>query len=317
MKEPTLLKTGQVRVADIEKGSRLRPASEAGVQSIIASIGELLVMKDALHVRQKKGGKLVLIAGLHRLEAVERLGWEMVEAKVWTDVTDDWARMMEIDDNLAGAELNALDTAVFLAARKAVYERLHPETKYATGAALAAKRWDATDTMSVAFVTATANKFNLTDRHVRRLIAAGSRLSPKDTQLLRASPRQVTLMDLGVIAKVGEAVERYSIVAALAEGRAKSAADARRMYSAANGGVSKAVRSPVDVEFLALSAAWARASEAARLRFIDDHEPALSSRLQKVRDAKLINGKLGLAEDDPAGQAVLDKRDRKLGGVTP
>ncbi|HPT48548.1 MAG TPA: hypothetical protein PLM07_21900, partial [Candidatus Rifleibacterium sp.] len=54
---------------------------------------------------------------------------EEIAAHIWTDVTDDWARLMEVDDNLAGAEMNALDTAVFLAERKKVYEKLHPETK--------------------------------------------------------------------------------------------------------------------------------------------------------------------------------------------
>ncbi len=315
MNEPTLLGKSRVLIKDIDRGDRLRPASAAGVASIVASIRELGVMKDVPHLRQRKDGRLTLIAGLHRIEAAEELGWDELDVKIWTNVTDDWARLMEIDDNLAGAELNALDTAIFLATRKAVYERLHPETK--RGVAGAKGRWDATATNAVAFVTATANKFGLKERQVYQMVAAGSRLSATDASALRGAKRQVTLKDLTDLSKVGEPGERYSIVVALAEGRAKSAADARRMYSAANGGVSKAVRSPVDVEFMALSAAWARASEAARLRFIDDHEPALSSRLQKVRDAKLINGKLGLAEDDPAGQAVLDKRDRKLGGVTP
>ncbi|MBL9057471.1 MAG: DUF935 family protein, partial [Rhodobacteraceae bacterium] len=133
--------TGLVPVADIDTRNRLRPVSTAGVESIIASIGEVGVMKDPIHVRRKKGGQLVLIAGGHRLEAAKRLGWIEIEAKVWVDVTDDWSRMMEIDDNLAGAELNPLDTALFLAARKEVYERLHPEARAKTGAALAAWAW--------------------------------------------------------------------------------------------------------------------------------------------------------------------------------
>lgn len=129
MKSPTLQMTGLVPVAEIQDLNRLRPVSEAGVEALKASIAETGVMKDAIHVRRKKGGVLVLIAGAHRLEAARQLGWTEIEAKVWVDVTDDWSRLMEIDDNLAGAEMGPLDTAVFLAERKAVYERLHPETK--------------------------------------------------------------------------------------------------------------------------------------------------------------------------------------------
>jgi ParB family chromosome partitioning protein len=125
VKEPKLLQIDQVAVADVDASGRLRPVSEAAVESLIQSITELGVMKDAIHVRKRKDGRMVLIAGAHRLEAAKRLGWEVIPAKVWTEVTDDWARLMEVDDNIAGAELNPLDTAVFLATRKAVYEKLH------------------------------------------------------------------------------------------------------------------------------------------------------------------------------------------------
>ncbi|MGP9791490.1 ParB/RepB/Spo0J family partition protein [Roseinatronobacter sp. NSM] len=269
MKTPRLMQIDRVSVSDIEVSNRLRPVSEAGVESIIASIQETGVMKDAIHLRQKKGGKLVLIAGGHRLEAAKRLGWTEIEAKVWADVTDDWAQLMEIDDNIAGAELCPLDTAVFLAARKRIYEKLHPESKHAVGAALAAKRWDATDTMSVAFTAATAEKFGMSDRHVRRLIAAGGRLDPRDIALLRKAPKPVTLKDLAEIAKINETVERYDVVAALSEGRAKSAADARKKRNAAD--KNAPIEDPVEAAFNALKKAWLRAPMAAKKRFLLEH----------------------------------------------
>lgn len=274
MAEPRLMKIDRVKVGEVLVTARLRPVSEAGVESLLASIDEIGVMKDAIHVRQKKVGQLVLIAGAHRLEAAKRLGWDEIEAKVWADATDDWARLMEIDDNIAGAELNPLDTALFLAERKRVYEKLHPETKH--GAAGAAARWDATDTMSVAFTTATAEKFGMTDRHVRRLIAAGSRLDPRDVQLLRNAPRQITLKDLGEIAKIGEVTERYEIVEALANGRAKSAADARRQWKNEQGHPTP-VEDPVETALKALKSAWTRAPKEARRRFVRDHGEALAA----------------------------------------
>lgn len=270
MKSPTLMTINRVKVADVVVRERLRPASEAGVESLIASITETGVMKDAIHVRNTKGG-LRLIAGLHRLEAARRLGWEEIEAKVWTDVTDDWARIMEIDDNLAGAEMNALDTAVFLATRKAVYERLHPETKRGVAGALG--RWDATDIVSVAsFSKATSEKFGIDERHVRRLVAAGAKLTPKDAAELRAAPRQITLKDLSVIAKIGSPADRYSVVEQLAAGRSKSAAAALKSLS---GGDAPPPEPPVEAQFKALSTLWSRTSAAARRRFADDHREAL------------------------------------------
>lgn len=265
-KSPRLMQIDRVPVADIDVSNRLRPVSEAGIESIMASIQETGVMKDAVHLRQKKGGKLILIAGGHRLEAAKRLGWAEIEAKVWADVTDDWARLMEIDDNIAGAELSPLDTAVFLAERKRIYEKLHPETKHAVGSALAAKRWDATELGSVAFATATAEKFGMTDRQVRKIVAAGGNLDPRDIMLLRQAPKPVTLKDLTEIAKISGPVERYDVVAALSEGRAKSAADARRLRNAASGDTP--VEDPVEAAFRALDKAWQRAPMAAKKRFL-------------------------------------------------
>lgn len=263
MTEPVLLKIASVPVADIDTRSRLRPVSVAGVASIVASIHELGVMKDAVHVRRRKDGRMVLIAGAHRLAAAVELGWAEIEAKVWAGVTDDWARLMEIDDNLAGAELDALDTAVFLAARKAVYERLHPETK--RGVAGAKGRWDATELSSVAFVTATAAKFGKTERQIRKIVAAGTMLSPKDVQLLRAATRPVTLNDLMAIAKIGEAPVRYEAVAAFSEGRSRSIREAVKARTA---GIVPAPKNKVDEDFKRLSTAWERAPMAAKKRFL-------------------------------------------------
>lgn len=273
MKSPTLQMAGPVPVADIKTTNRLRPVSAAGVEALKASIKETGVMKDAIHLRRKKGGVLVLLAGGHRLEAARQLGWETIEAKVWVDVTDDWARLIEIDDNLAGAEMGPLDTAVFLAARKQVYERLHPETKRGVAGALA--RHSATDIVSVAsFVAATADKFGLSDRHVRRLVEAGTKLGI-DSARLRHCPRPVTLKDLMEISKVGSPTERYAVIDALREGRARSAGEARRVWAAKEKGLVACAKDPVEDGFNALMKAWSRAPLAARKRWLFENAKAI------------------------------------------
>jgi ParB family chromosome partitioning protein len=268
MKTPKLLQQGPIAVSDVQIAGRLRPVSEAGVASLVRSIEETGVMKDAIHVRQGKNGKLTLIAGAHRLAAATKLGWTEIEAKVWADVSDDWARLMEIDDNLAGAEMNALDTAVFLATRKEIYERLHPEAKHG-GDRRSPKFRNQTDTMSVwSFAEATAEKFGLSDRQIRRLVAAGIALGPDQVRSLRAAPQQVSLKDLQDIAKIKATGDRYAVIERLSFGRAKSAADAlRSLRSEAD---PKPPTSKQDKEFLALMTAWTRAGADARRRFLDE-----------------------------------------------
>lgn len=261
---PTLMQIDKVPVAEVIVRDRLRPVSEAGVESLIASITEIGVMKDAIHVRKKKDGQLYLMAGGHRLEAATRLNWVHVPAKVWTDVTNDWARMVEIDDNLAGAEMNALDSAVFLATRKEVYERLHPETKRGVAGGLA-RQGSASELSS--FAAATAAKFGMTARQVQKIVAAGTALSPNDIAHLRQAPRPVSLKDLTEIAKIGDPVERGDVVLRLSVGNAKSAADARRSLRV-EGGLQAPAKDAVEEQFIALMKAWTRAGAAARKRFL-------------------------------------------------
>lgn len=285
LRAPALIEVTEFDPDMIEATVRLRPVSEAAVESLIASITELGIIKDEIIVRRvrkrgKGGGfRWVLIAGAHRLEACRRMG-RKVPAKVY-DCTDDWARMMEVDDNLSGAELTALDTAVFLAERKRIYERIYPETK--RGIAGAVARWDAADTMSVAsFAAATADKLGLSERHVFRLIALGEALEPGDIDRLRTAERPVKMVDLQTISKIGEAEERRSVVAALAEGRETSATRARKAWAAEKRGHPLPPKDPVDEAFLKLQEAFRRAPKRARRRFVEREAEALRQMLEDL-----------------------------------
>jgi ParB family transcriptional regulator, chromosome partitioning protein len=285
MKTPTLTTIERVTLGEIAVRDRLRPISEAAVESLVASITELGVMKDAIHIRKRKDGKLVLIAGGHRLEAAKRLGWTDIPAKVWTDVTDDWARLMEVDDNIAGAELNPLDTAVFLAERKAIFERLHPEAKRG-GDRKSFDFQNQSDTMSLrSFTIATAEKFAMSERHVKRLVAAGRSIGA-DAIRLRGAKQQVTLKDLTEISKIGETSERHAVIEALVEGSAKSAGEARRVFKAREAGVEPVFKDPVEEAFKAMSALWARAPKAAKRRFAEEHADELANLVEGGTDSE-------------------------------
>jgi ParB family chromosome partitioning protein len=280
---PTLQR---VRLADVQIAQRLRPVSEAGVEAILASVEEIGRIKDPIHLRKSKKG-LTLLAGGHRYEAYRRLSTDEIDAWVWSGITDDHARLIEIDDNLAGAEMGALDTAVFLAERKRVYEKLHPEARAKTGAALVASRWNTADIVSVvSFAKVTAEKFGMTERHVRRLVEAGQKLGA-DSARLRHCPRPVTLKDLIEIAKVGEPTERYAIVDALREGKAKTAAEARRAWLAKEKGENTSAKDPVEEAFNTLSKAWDRASMAAKRRFVSEYlEPLHGMCLEDIQNGE-------------------------------
>jgi len=278
----------EMPVDEIDMGNRLRPVSAAGVEALKTSIRELGVIKDPIHVRKlKKGGKIVLLAGGHRLTAARELrdegveGYETIKVTCWS-CNDDFAQLMEIDDNLAGAELSALDTAVFLARRKAVYERMHPEAKAQIGAGLVAKRWDTAETISVvSFAEAIAEQMGVTPRHVRNFIRAGQALGAKEVVDLRKAPKPVGVVDLMQLGKIADPVTRYDVVDLMSKGEAKSAADAVRQVKAARG-EGPAPKDATDAAHTRLSDAWTRANKAARRRFLEEHGADVRGLLDEI-----------------------------------
>ena len=125
-----------IPIKDIEYGERLRPLDPAEVDrkaESIAQIGLLQAITVARHPSKMVEGSnpprpvYVLQAGLHRTEACKKLNWEMIPAHV-TTLDGAYARLVEVDENLCRAELDAAMRAKFTNERKAIYEALYPET---------------------------------------------------------------------------------------------------------------------------------------------------------------------------------------------
>lgn len=117
-----------IPLADIDVSGRLRMVDPDHAALLAENMRQVGRLRQPVEVRERKGGGFKLIAGGHRYRAVEMLGWSEIEAFVF-DASDDEARLAEIDENLVRHDLNPLDRAVFLAERKALYEKLHPQTK--------------------------------------------------------------------------------------------------------------------------------------------------------------------------------------------
>lgn len=107
-----------VPVADVVVGRRKRPLDEArvaGLEGSIAAVGLLqpIVVTDTLG----------LVAGRHRLEAVRRLGWQSIPARI-APLDALRAELAEIDENLIRQELTALEEAEHLQRRVEILEAL-------------------------------------------------------------------------------------------------------------------------------------------------------------------------------------------------
>lgn len=224
LREARLVATREVRLDAIVVGERLRPVTEAAVASIMASIGELGVAMVPIALRQVRhqGNALKLMAGGHRVEVYRRLGFETIRADIW-DCTDNWARLAEVDENLANAELSTLELAQFLAERKRVYERLHPEGRHGFKGAL--KRWDKNADDTVSFASAISGQRGTSVRSIQRLARYGWNLSPAAAEILRGLPKPVTHRDLKALT-TGTTPEEMTRAAAHLRDGARSGAEA-------------------------------------------------------------------------------------------
>ena len=240
---------------------RLRPISEAKVAALLQVIGEGVFL-GAVTVR--RAGKVnTLIDGAHRLEAMRRLGRETIRANV-LDCNAGEARRLEITGNIT-AGMTPLQDAIFLGVYQAEYEKLHPETKGGVAGALAKNGLQRTN---LSFAEVVAEQRQVSDRTVRRIIAAGRALGREERDALQAAPHRIAISEIEKLGKIGDQPLRARAVEALLEGRKVSAA--LKAAKAEETG-EPPVKDPVEAAFIALSKAWARAPMAAKKRFLMRH----------------------------------------------
>jgi len=294
----------ELPIAQIEvNDDRLRPVSATAVAAFADSIREHGLIYPVT-VRRLPKARFELVDGGHRLAALVELGHEVVEVRCYEGPAPA-IRLIEIDTNLARADLSDLDRAIHMAARRREYLAEHPET--AQGIAGAVARWDATAELAVAsFVSMTVAQTGLPERKVRKLVEAGGALDAAMKARLRDAKTHVTLNDLLVLAKA-DPDKRPGAVEAFASGKVRKIAQAFKP--------APKPKDPVETSVNALLQAWDRAGDVARRRFLEQREAAVMSRLQKVRDAKVINLRLGKTEGDEAGPAILDAMARRMSGA--
>jgi ParB family chromosome partitioning protein len=110
---------------EIPDGRRaIDPDAVARLKNSIAVVG----LQHPITVAKRDGGYR-LLAGAHRLTAFRELGMERISANV-VELDDVHAELVELDENLARNELSPAERSAAIARRKAIYERLHPETKH-------------------------------------------------------------------------------------------------------------------------------------------------------------------------------------------
>jgi len=153
-----------LKIKDIIINKRLRKLNNEKVNQLAESIKEI----GLLNPITVKGN--VLVAGLHRLEAVKKLNWEEIPTRQLEKDDELRTELAEIDENLVKADLTWQEEVKHLKRRKEIYEALYPETKKGIAGAIA--KWNsgimpnATDKMS--FAENTAHQIGKSERTIQR-----------------------------------------------------------------------------------------------------------------------------------------------------
>lgn len=242
----------------IDASDRLRAVDEGYVGLLAENIAETERLRQPLEVR-KVGDRFRLIAGGHRLGAVQRLGWISVPCFVY-EATADEARLAEIDENIVRHDLNPLDRAIFFAERKKVYERLYPEARHGGD-----RKSSGHDGHLIGFHRDTAEKSGISQRTIRRAVFIAQSLSEEVRGRIKGTSIAKRQSELEALCKLPPEEQAAVVDMLLAEEpQATSVSDAARRMK----GGRTAPKSDVDEQFEALMAKWNRTSNAARRQFL-------------------------------------------------
>lgn len=182
----------QVPIGKIQIKEGRRSLDAGHVKELADSIRELGLLNPLTIDRD-----YVLIAGLHRLEAVKALGWEDVECTV-SSLEGLAAELAEIDENIVRSDISTLEYGEILLRRKEIYETLHPETKEGIAQAISMNRTlgnNVSDKMSAtskSFVQDTAEKLGVVPRTIERQIQTAKNLTPETKEIIKKSDQKIS-----------------------------------------------------------------------------------------------------------------------------
>ncbi|MDP2258100.1 MAG: ParB N-terminal domain-containing protein [Caulobacter sp.] len=240
-------------------GERLRPLSPAKVEALIVSFHEAGALPPILTRPVDLEGDLpvvALVAGLHRLEACRQMGVP-VDCMV-REMSDAVAQLTEIDENLLGPDLNALDRAVFIAARLPVWAAMNPDRveddqKPKRGRPKNSAKFAHFPT-GMGFTEETAVEIGLSRRSVEYALQVARGLTPATRAALAGTWVARNEGVLRQLAGVAEPDEQIAVAGELVSGRTKSVSEARA-YAAGREPI-KPAKTGVDEALKALEKLW-------------------------------------------------------------
>ena len=179
----------QMKISDVKINPGRRDTQQRNVEELARSISAVGLM-NPITVTQDN----MLIAGLHRLEAVKLLGWTEIECVV-SEADGLQAELAEIDENFVRAGLSHRELGDLLLRRKELYEAIHPETRQGQRNGQTVKNDNLTVLGAKPFSEDTADKLGISKRTVERLVQTAANLTPEAKKTIRDAGDKITKGD--------------------------------------------------------------------------------------------------------------------------
>ena len=258
-----------IAIASISVPDRLRAIEEDHALAIQASIVEhgLINPITVRHVPNQAKGKTpyVLVAGAHRLRAVELLDETEIEAMVIKADAEE-AQLLEITENLFRNELSALDRAMFVMRYREIWERKHGKIDPKGGRPKNSLNLTEliADEAARGFSIHVAERLGLSVSAIERATRIAQKLRPELRQSLRGTAAADNQSLLLKLAKIEPARQR-KIARAAADGMAIAEAVA----STETLSPASATKTEQDALLDRLLSTWARSDETTRRAFLE------------------------------------------------
>jgi ParB family transcriptional regulator, chromosome partitioning protein len=254
-----------VTLDDIEVVNRLRSITQTTVDALAIDIGERgqrVAIEIARNKRRGAKKPWRLVAGLHRIAAHQKLGWETIRAVEVTG-SEDKLRLDEILENLTRSELTKLERAVHLAALKALHQKMNPTAKNGGDPKLRDQNANLANWYQA---VAAASERSL--RTIQREASIGEGLSPQTVTALKGTALEDNQAELEALSALGP--EMQASVLSVLHSEDPPATSVRGAVAFVEGRASPKDRSEGDAKLGKLIDAWARAGEATRAAFLKE-----------------------------------------------
>jgi len=165
-----------VKISDIKIKPGRIPVDPVNVSEIAGSIKEIGLINPITITKDN-----ILIAGLHRIEAMKLLKRDEIPC-VKMNIDEIRAKVVEIDENIIRQKLHFLDRGEQLRKRKELYEEIYQDAKVNV---FKGNQYIDVPDAPIAFTTDAAEKLNISKRTVQEEIQIAEDLISEAEELIR------------------------------------------------------------------------------------------------------------------------------------